>query len=901
MTTFVQWRAWIGPRWREKGTTGADAWTQIANGTIAPQEAATTLAATLADGATSATLASGASYPAANGWAFIGPNAGGQAWEYIDYTTRSTNTISGLTREPSAGREHNGAHTSGAAVRLFWPLETNNGQLTISRSTDANLSAETWTATISGVAIPPAAVRNEHLIAITYRTNPAASYALLLVGWIQAPRTKDDYQQRGEWSIQIVPAATLVGASVIDGIRAGAIDLARSGSASADTDLADSRKEAGSGDYVAADPGLTPSNVTDGDDNTLWIGERVIGTSDVAGFPGGLTDAHFISQLFIRRWTGDTRPSRWIELLCKGQSYPNAMLCSSTGANASINLGGVQATFGDRIIICEDKATFEADHPLSDALKIIQIGSAWFDAISVTADSVGIHFALSDVWTHTTMWGSPANDNPVHRNHPDPDQYGESWPGPGITAPQPGQVIRYHYNASGSDRRDHFATDYAEHAGYAVGDGDDPWIMVSLPAMGLTLAEDITASTPGAGATLKISDEGGTAGAGGLPSSGTIQIAQEQITYSAKTTDGVTVSARAAAGTTAAEHVEGDLIQIVDGTTATDAQPIRQIVWRRRTGGSVPKHFYLYRSWLEAPRRPGESNYGYDYEQLADVGSNTGATYTISLSPSRRARAILIQFETMTADPGRPRLNSVEAYLDEAFYNADNWLTGSPTAAAMIAQVLINAGVPTGAITQSSGTATITGFSTAKDGAWKIAADLADYAGAYIAQNLTSLITVSANTRWTAGSLTPAVTWTRSNARAVELVQTLNRTISQVKIAWRTPDASASGTESYPATPANVGAPVEYDEALYASSTAAQSAARRRYLQSRYQYQIVVDCAEGQPTVKPGDIHAIQWQFASDMQQIDRTFFVMAVEHQIAGNVWATVITGQQAERESYT
>ena len=901
MTTFVQWRAWIGPRWREKGAAGVDVWTQIATGAISIQEAATTLTATLADGATSASLASGTNYPTANGWAFVAPNGSGQAWEYIDYATRSTNTLSGITREPSAGREHNGVHSSGAAVRLFWPLDTNNGQLTISRATDEALSAETWTAQIAGVAIPPAAIRNEHLIAITYRTSPAASYSLLLLGWIQAPQIKDDHERRGEWSIQIIPAATLAGVAVLDGIRAGSLDIAEGGGASADTDLADSRKEAGSGDYIAADPGLTPGNTTDGDANTLWIGERVIGTSDIAGFPSGLTDAHFISQLFINRWTGDTRPSRWIELLCRNQQYPNAMLCSSTGANAEINLGGVDADFGDRIIICEDKATFEADHPLSDALKIIDIGSAWFDSISVTADSVGIHFALSDVWTHTTMWGTPANDNPVHRNDPDPDQEGESWPGPGITAPQPGQVIRYHYNAAGVDRRDHFATDYAEHAGYAVGDGVDPWLIVSLPGLGLTLTEDITASTPGAGATLKISDEGGSASAGGLPASGTIQIAQEQITYSAKTADGVTVSARGANSTTAVEHVAGDLIETIESGSATDGQPIRQITWRRRTGGIVPGHFYLYRSRLEAPRTPAESGYGSDYELLADVSSHTADTYTLSLSPARRTRAILLQFERMSTDPARPRLNALEAYLDESLYDSALWLTGTPTAAALIAQVLINAGVPTAAITQSAGTATLSGFSTAKAAAWKVAADLADYAGAWVAQELTGLLTISANTRWTAGSLTPATTWTRSNAKAVELVQTLNRTVSQVKIAWRTPDDSASGTESYPATPATVGAPIEYDEALYANATAAQAAARRRYVQSRYQYQIVIECAEGQPTIRPGAVHAVQWQIANDMQQIDRTFFVIGVEHRIEGNLWETVITGQQAERESYT
>jgi len=901
MTTFVQWRAWIGPRWREKGSAGAAVWTSIANGTITPAEAATTITATISPSATAATLANGSAWPTSNGWGFIGPNGAGQAWEYISYSARSGNSLSGITREDAGTREHDGTHTAGAAARLFWPLDTNNGQLTISIQADQDLAAETWTAQIAGVAIPQVAIRNEHLIAIETRENPAGAWSLYLVGWIQNPRTRDDHQQHAEWSIDIVPASGMIAGQIMDGVRAGDLDLARSGSASADTDLADARKEAGSGDYVAADPGLTPANVNDGDANTLWIGERVIGTPDTAGYPGDLSDAHFFSQAFIRRWTGDTRRSRWLELLCKGQKYPNALLCSSTGAAAFVEFNGVQAAFGDRIILCEDKATFEADHPLAEPLKTIEIDPLFFDALNTTADTIGIHFALSDVWTHSLMWGSPASNRPLHENNPDPDQYGETWPGPGVTAPQPGQVIRYHYNAAASNRAGQFATDYAEHAGYTVDDGTDPYIRIDLPGIGLVLAEDITSSTPGAAATLKITDGAGNASTAGLPSSGTIQIAQEQITYSAKTDAGITVTARGANSTAAAAHVAGDVIKILESGTATDGPPIRRIVWTRRAGGSVPARFYLYRSALEEARNPTESNYGLDYEQIADVSGHSAATYAITLSPARRTRAMLLQIEYMTANPGRPRLNSLEAYADESSYDPDQWIAGSPTAAAMIFRVLYNAGLPYEAMTEIAGSATITGFSTAKAAAWTVAADLADYAGAWIAQTLTGLLSVKANTLWTAGSLTPITTWTRTNARSVELIQTINRAISQVKINWRSPDGTTSGIETYPATPATTGAPVEQQESLFANATAAQAAARRRYLQGRYNYQIVIDCAEGQPAIRPGTVHALTWQLRSDMQPITRTIIVTAVDHQISGQQWATVITGAQVDRESYT
>ena len=218
-TTFTQFRAWIGPRWRDAGAANADIWLQIASGNISLQEAATTITATLAAGATSTTLTAGASYPAAGGWAFIGPNGSGQSWEYVDYSSRSTNTIAGLTREPTEAG-HNRTHTAGAVARLFWPLRTNNGKLTISRKIDDNLAAAEWTATLAGIKIPPVAVRNHHLIAIDYRTDTAAAWTPLLIGWINNPKYKDDYRRRGEWSIEILSSAGIVARTVAHGIRA---------------------------------------------------------------------------------------------------------------------------------------------------------------------------------------------------------------------------------------------------------------------------------------------------------------------------------------------------------------------------------------------------------------------------------------------------------------------------------------------------------------------------------------------------------------------------------------------------------------------------------------------------------------------------------------------------------
>lgn len=899
MTTSVQWRAFIGPRWRTATEAGADLWTQIAAGTLTPQ-ADTTLAATLSDGATSASLAAASTWPSANGWAYIGPNGSGEAWEYISYTTRSSNTISGITREASAGREHNGTHTSGAAARLFWPLTTDNGQLTVNIEANADLSAETWTAQISGVTIPPVAIRNNHLILIQTREDPADAWQVFLCGWIQAPRTRDDYQRRGDWAISIVPAARLIGEAQTDGIRAGAIDLARHGSASSDTPLAYALREITSGDFVAADPGLEAGNVIDGDPNTLWIAERVKGTPDTAGFISPFDLGFFFSQLYLVRQPGDTRPSRWLEYFCGNQTLSRMELTNGNKKAVSVGFNNLACKFGDRLIFCEDRATFEADHPLAKPARIFQIGSQWFNDIRTAGDAICWYNPNGGTWTGRTFAWGDGYDHPTR----DADDGGDGpdWVGAKVTAPQPGQVMRYYYTAGQTWAYTQYRTDYLDHAGYAIDDGTDPWIIVTLPGLGLIIDADMTAGSPAAGATLRIVDESGGATTGGLPSSGTIQIALEQISYSSKSDAGIVISARGANSTTAAAHAKGDRVYVVDSTgTATDGQPIREITWRRRAGGSVPARFYLYRSGLETVRNPSQSGYGNDYEELASVSNHSAATYTITLSPPRRTRHVLLQFEYMTTNPGRPRLNELEAYINESAYGTATWISGSPSAAAMIAQVLINAGLPSAAITQSSGTATITGFTTAKDKAWRVAVDLADYAGAYIAQPLTGLITIQPNTLWTAASLTPASTFSRSNAKAIEISQILDMSISQVIVNWRTPDNSASGQEKYPATPLTVGAPVELDEAIFANAGAAQNAAKRRFLQGRYQYQIAIECAEGKPTIRPGAVYTLDWQLAEDMQPIQRTAIVTAVDHQIANGQFATVLTCIQSERESYT
>lgn len=893
---MVQWRAWIGPRWRGVDEAGADKWLEIVATAIELLARATTTSATLASGATSIALASVAGYPAANGWAWIGPNGGGEGWEYVDYSAVSGSSLTGLTRESSSTREHSGIHSSGAAVRLFWPITTDTGNLSIVESADDAFGLISWQATISGVRLPQAAIRHAHVVAIEYLSEPAADWNMIL-GWVDAPHIQDDDRRRAEWTINIVPAIQMVARTKVDGVRVGRINWAEHASASGDTVLVDARKERSSGDYLAAAPDLTHASAVDGDDDTLWIGERLIGTHDAASFPGGFDE--FASQIRLWKYPGEPNGYRWIEFTGVSNDL-NRQLCNKDATvDVLVELSDVPDGEG-RLAIVEDAALFAEANPLASS-RIVEVGAAVFDAFNLTKDCVALMTPGSNTWSNVVAWGSGADDlRAKHENSPDPDEYSEEWPDNNIETPGAGEIIRYRYNASASQRRDHFVVDEKEHALYDIGSGEDPYVLVELPGMGLSLESDIADDDPGNGEILYLVDAGGNRATGGLPSSGTVQIATEQISYSAKSDEGLTVTARGANSTTAAAHVAGDAVLVVDGGTATAGAPIKTVTIRRPVGAIVWEDFKIRVSPLERVRVPSDDNHDDDYTTIATVTGNSDEEYTVNLSPSKRVRWVIVEIDAMTVDPYRPRINEIEAILDNAYYPTDTWLTGTVYAGEVIERVLRNAGLPSSAVlTVTSGMAVVDGFSTARDLALAVAADFADYSGCLININRGSTVEIAASTVWSAGSHTPVETWTRADVRRVEVVQQVNRGVSQVVLPWKLPDESESGEAKYPATADAAGAPLELDEMLFASESAAMNAAKRRYLLERYPWRYVIEMAQGLPSLRPGAVYGLTWQFDSSQPAISRTLLIVETDHSVENGIWKTTVVGMQIDREA--
>ena len=897
--TLYQWRAFIGPAYEIEDSAYVYDWITPWNfGEVDLAAKVTTLSATVNSGDTTATLATVGNVDAKGG-VWIGPNGSGQAWEYVSYSGKSGSQITGLRRESSTTREHNGIHTSGAAVRQWYELTADNGRLRLTEQLDQNLATITWQAEISGMFAPPAALRNGHLIAIQTREGATGSWSRLLMGFIQQPGISDNANRLRPWSMKIVSLAQQIAGYTAKAIRVGELDLAPAGSAQTDTPLASPLKEIYSGDYTAADPDFSGQSAIDEQAETLWIAERVRGSLPAIGYPAApssLQYGGFVCSARLWRWPGEAKGYRWLEVLTPAvggrRTLNNGWLCNKNKLNnAWIQFNALSQEAGQLIILAENPTLFAEANPLAEPVATFEVGSAFFDSLDLAGDAIAIYIDNpGDPWSPTFAWGT--GGTPRLEGEPD----GHAWTSNTITAPTIGQIIRYGYWAPATLDKDHFVVDYIEMAGYRTG-GDDPWILIDLPRLGLTLRDDITSSAPGSGSKLYLS-KGEADSTEGLASTGTIQIGLEQITYSSRDADGVIVSARGANSTTATAHDTGDLIRVIDTDgVATEGQLISAISWSRNGHSPYPESFKVRRSNLDRPRTPPEDNHTDDYELLATVTDHAATSYSLSLGTPRRATGVIIEIDHNNVEPSRPRLNEVKVIASTSQYDSD-YVLAATTADMVIWRILNNAGLSAFAATLTTSLAIDKLVTGAGESVWSVIADLAAKTATQIDATRAGKLAIAPNAL-PGGSLTPSTTITDVVASAIEFVQAGTKPYAQVIQPYRLNDGT-TGEAKYPTNPVDaVGPKLELAESRYASSGAALSAAQRAYILARYPVQFVLQCAEQQPTIRPGAVVAVQWQLADDQQPMSRTGIVMAADHEINNGIWTTVLTVAQVDREA--
>lgn len=941
---LIQWRAYVGPRWRPD--TGSPSYafdyTILTTGAAFDfTEAAGTLSATIGPSATQAFINTMDDWPNVGGM-WIEPNGTGEGIEYIAYSGVISTQAQNLQRETDP--EHNGTHTAGADCFQWWPLvEHTNAEFTLDMSLDDSLTAQTWQATLSGITAPAEALRPEHMIAIETRQNTGGAWTVYALGWITSAQLIRDGSRLDRWTVTISSLDAMLSKQKIAPQRVGELDIARSSSASASSTLERAYKEYHAGDFYEATPDTSAGSMIDGESGTLWIAEQLVGNPQILGSAGSWSVSNsdpyryaggggaLITGIYLRRPAGyDSTGYRWIELTAMGSVRDMYLLSHTDTIWATLDIGDQDYEIGQKIMIVENQTIYERENPISAYANIVEIPDAagFWDLI----DPYRCMLALLPVnsplyWSHAVAWGNILDTHTqigapaAIASDPDFISLGAlQWTHDEVADAgiETGEVLAYDARGSGAgtdtDPDDYWrlTKDYAP--GYQIGiyddDEDDPnggalaevWIRLDIPPIGLAIRDTITALDPAATDTLVLVDNAGSETNAGLDDSGKIQIGSEIIEYSAKDGEtGIVISARGTDGTAATAHTAGDAIQIIDADAVnTDAHAIKSVTLTRPAGGDKITDFNIYTSKDPNARTPETAGWTNDYVTPVQIASNASVSYTHNFSSSRRARVMLITILYMETNPSRPRVNTWKVLLDPEKYADQDW-EEDPTDASQIAKSLLLAG---GAIADAMNITAHVDVDEANTGeadAWSAAIRFAEYAGLEIHIGRGQRITIRPN-RYLVGSLSNTDTWTETNARRFEQVKTTQGAgVSQVQLTWHDGDGNEA-TAYYPAEPAGSGAVMEIGPKIYANGTIAQAAAERLYNLNRTPYRAVIQPADHDAATNTGEMHRVTWSPSTGSgNDTDRYYLITGVSIGFTdAHMIDTAFEAIQIDREGY-
>lgn len=1020
MTHTVQWRAYIGPKWLSDTNQYHWDWSALNDLATYTPAAATTLSSGMTSASTTVPCTDSSGFPSAAG-VWVGPNGAGESWEYILYNGNAANVLGGtsVSRQTAdnyidgtgTDDEQSGDHSSGAAVRMWWPLDTANGTLTLHEYMLPNLCAVGWYADIQGVTIPQAALRNGHLVLIQKRTATTGdwgSWTNCLVGWLESPRVRDDDKQGREWTARIVGLDGVLGNLQAAGVRVGEMQVGGRATATASGTLARPNKESGQGEFTGANPTLDAQSVVDKDAGTLWISDRFVGKANTLSYPGaGYGSVAMISQIHVAEYAGEGPGHRWIELImCSNDDLGDYYIIANDGYML-FPYSAYTASYseGDRIIIAENPTVFAADNPDHDAAAVLDAGLIamynghhgrtiltltgsptggtftiiWdppafggeSDPIAYNATAANVQTAIDaaangpychvhgpaggpwyidlidtdayveGIGDHTFYLGtnsltggtSPSVD--VDSTNPDypydttnkGDEWftdhlsaaggsleivnlvtglcGVSWGASGTywplatdifdgesnaTAPKSGETLRFDFNT------DAWQTGRVHTPGYNPNGTE--WVLVELPGMGLELTSALTDSATD---PIGIANVGGSS-TDGLPSSGTIQVGTEQISYTSKTTTTIAGTiTRGANSTTAAAHSAGDPIYLIVSGVAVDALPVQDLTFVRTSGQPALYDFVVRGASVDTVRDPDTDNYVTDWTTLVTVTATSGTNYTagtgvLDLSGSKpRLRWVLLEVTKMGTQPLRAMVNEIKVRFDDSVFDASTILDAATTAEAM-GQILDNVGVPTGGYTGTT-TGDVVDYTTAADFAWPVLVDMAEFANARITVGRDSKLTMSNNAFWTGSAPSESSEFTRASITYYDFNWRSGRRVGQVEITWRSPDNASSGTATYPSTADAVGRVVREGPYIYADQSAANTGAKVRFFQLRRPYDVIAEVPDSGWTYKAGDVYGFAVQVDAEMEAMDRTYRIIAADHEIRDYTWTTVLRGVQISR----
>lgn len=374
---YVQWRAYIGPPFRASTASDFYDWSALTLAAYTPSPSDTTLSSGVSAVATVANLTSAASFPSAGGL-WLGPNAVGESWGYATYTNKSGSQVTGLTRD-TVDAEYTGVHTSGAAARFWWPLDTATAEPTLRETMDSSYSAVGWEGTIGGIVAPIPAMRASHLFLMQIRELSGGAWGNWtnwLIGWTLGGTVQDNADKERPWTLQVAGLNGILSQVEVTGLRVGPPDIADNADITVSSTLSPAYKEANTGEFTGSSPNVSSSAMVDNDTETAWISGKFVGENNVligvanvvAENLYAIKDRVGIIQFHVNKYPGQSSGYRWLEIIVL-LDYPGGNTDIVVNFQFYVDIGATLAgtTADTRLILAENPTLFAEENPENEA------------------------------------------------------------------------------------------------------------------------------------------------------------------------------------------------------------------------------------------------------------------------------------------------------------------------------------------------------------------------------------------------------------------------------------------------------------------------------------------------------------------------------------------------------
>jgi len=880
----------------------------------------------------------------------IQPGAEGTQYELVRYTGKTATTFTGLTRGfvyLDNQTPESGEHAAGDVVSEWvditpWVM----GSLTISQQRKEQIG--TWTASMGGLGYNSRVLEQGNAILCLWRFRPAngdlgtwTDWTVAFIGYIRSARADDDDTMKRAWTATVEGLEQYLAKSESYGHQLGRVDLAAGKSVQTSTVLGDPWEERFSGEYVGY-PSLDGDQLVDGEIDTLWISQNI----PMRNRPTRHGNHLQINEILLEPHAGEA-PLQWIEFYFKalpgGQGTDWKHYCvvnqntnwkkywmdeytyRSVPEDNYIdrwNKGRDLDPDGTFLLLVSDRVEFERRWSLLGGY-ILDWREKQVGAFSLSKTGGFVAAMFYGYRLEPIVWYGTVAVQKFGRAGDEFDGHGPNWDGAPVPLPAPGHSMSRTEpglvtspSAAAFNRPDN---PNPTPGGFEK--GDEEWADVDLGPLNCR-----TTAFLGAGETEEMSVSDTLS----LRASGQVLVNSEVIAYTSRddANNKLLGLTRGVPPTEAADHPEDSLVQPYEHGVAMDAHLVGIVEWVRRevmgNNGRVvtPVMWDWMFSTHENPIHPDHPNwddpvngwaaYWTRYRSGSEYATATGLVtrHTYALPAAARVRHVMLVIHEMS-DQGRAKMNQIHVLSDmaetltgpdgEVAESIDGSLSGY-----FVRHILTTFGIAPDRITLTDEGTVLYRMTTAKGTYSQVLNDILRKTACQLIFDLDGSVEHRYNSLYPLSYIDDVgITWTRANARSVQLEAPERQNVSQVVLYARLGDGEDETTMEirYPPKPLPLGEVMEVRDFVAGSVSEALLYAQQTFHQHNGPLSAIVIPVGPAEWARLGQRHLVTWDLDTEGTMLaGRNFAVEQVQWTIdlgdpirgTGKSWHTSIALQE-------